>query len=123
MVLADASIWIDHIRAPLAPLTRLLSENLVLAHSMVIGEVALGSLRDRVGLLSGLADLPAAIEAEHAEIMSFIEIHQLFGNGIGYVDVHLLAACLLTPDTTLWTRDKRLGRAADMLDLSYRLKD
>lgn len=36
----------------------------------------------------------------------------LFGRGLGYVDAHLLAATLLTPDARLWTRDKRLATTA-----------
>jgi hypothetical protein len=42
------------------------------------------------------------------------------GRGIGLVDVHLLASTLLTPETQLWTHDKRLERAAGDLSIAYR---
>ena len=123
LVLADASIWIDHLRAPVEALSRLLASDLVIVHSMVVGEIALGSLTRRTAVLNGLIDLPPSVEAEHHEVMSFIENHRLFSVGIGYVDVHLIASCLLTPNASLWTRDGKLHRAADRLGLAYVLPD
>jgi len=41
------------------------------------------------------------------------------GRGLNLVDVHLLAAVLLTREALLWTRDKRLQAAATELSLSY----
>ncbi|HZP89212.1 MAG TPA: hypothetical protein VFB54_20565 [Burkholderiales bacterium] len=46
------------------------------------------------------------------------ERHALYGKGIGYVDVHLLAAVALTQGAKLWTRDKRLNAVADDLAFS-----
>jgi len=43
--------------------------------------------------------------ADADEVLSFIAGRKLSGSGIGYVDVHLLAAAALTPETFLWTRD------------------
>nr|MBW4036397.1 type II toxin-antitoxin system VapC family toxin [Pseudomonadota bacterium] len=40
------------------------------------------------------------------------------GIGIGYIDAHLLASTLLTPDAALWTRDRRLHAAAQRLGLA-----
>lgn len=42
------------------------------------------------------------------------------GRGIGYVDVHLLAAISLAEAATLWTRDKRLGGVAASLGLAFK---
>jgi len=42
----------------------------------------------------------------------------LAGSGIGYVGAHLLASAALTPETFLWTRDKRLHAAAQTLSLA-----
>ena len=50
--------------------------------------------------------------------MHFIERHELYGRGIGYVDVHLLAAARLHGDATLWTRDRRLREAAEILGVA-----
>lgn len=117
MILADTSIWIDHLRGGDARLAELLESGLVSVHPFVIGELALGNLKNREVILGSLQDLPSVVVAEHAEALNFIEHHALFGFGIGYVDVHLLAAVRLTPDTTLWTRDKRLRAAAAKLNI------
>jgi hypothetical protein len=42
----------------------------------------------------------------------------LFGRGVGYVDIHLLAAVRLTVGASLWTRDKRLHGVAVQLGLA-----
>lgn len=112
MILADTSIWTDHLRATDAALVRLLEAGQVLAHAFVSGELALGSLRQRDIILDSLADLPQALVATDQEVLHFIGTNVLFGLGIGYVDVHLLASARLTPDATLWTRDKRLHAVA-----------
>ncbi|QRZ15799.1 type II toxin-antitoxin system VapC family toxin [Paracoccus methylovorus] len=112
MILVDTSIWIDHLRAGDAELAGLLKAGLVLAHPFVIGELALGSLKDREAVIAAMQGLPRTSVASHAEVMALIEARQLFSLGIGYVDAHLIAATLLAPGTTLWTRDRRLSAAA-----------
>ena len=88
-------------------------------HPFVVGEIACGSLSHRASILELLGELPAAAVAENEEALGFIERHALHGKGIGYVDVHLLAAVALTPGARLWTRDKRLQAAADELGCAY----
>lgn len=117
MILADTSIWIDHLRNGNATLAELLRAGEILSHRFVTGEVALGSLRQRDTVLDGLAKLPQAMVASDREVLRFIDQHRLFGLGIGYIDVHLLAAVRLTPDTQLWTFDKRLRAAANRFSL------
>ncbi len=60
MILVDTSVWIDHINASDPVLVSLLAEERVLTHSDVIGEISLGSLRDRDVVLGALLDLPRA---------------------------------------------------------------
>lgn len=115
MILVDTSVWVDHLRNGDAALVRLLDAGRVLVHPFVVGEVALGRLRRRSMVLAALADLPRAQVATDEEAMNFIERHALHGHGIGYVDVHLLAAVRLTAGATLWTLDRRLHAAADTL--------
>ena len=121
MILADASVWIDHLRGGDEMLAHLLETGQVLAHPFVIGELALGNLRPRKSILRDLDDLPQARVAEDTEVIHFIEQNRLYGLGIGYVDAHLLAAVRLTPGTSLLTRDKRLLTAAAQLGLSPKL--
>jgi hypothetical protein len=47
-----------------------------------------------------------------------IERENLFGRGLGYVDIHLLASARLS-NGLLWTRDRRLGVAADDLGVRF----
>jgi hypothetical protein len=118
VILADTSVWIDHLRSGDAALARLLDAGQVLVHPFIVGELALGNLRQRSAILSSLQDLPATRIASDAEVLGFIERHKLYGLGIGYVDAHLMAAVKLTPGTGLWTRDKRLLAAAAKLKLA-----
>src|SRR5262245_53267350 len=107
MILVDASVWIHHLRFTDERLTTLLDGRDVLGHPFVTGELALGSLRHREAFLTDMRELPQATIATDDEVLQLINRQQLFGRGIGYVDVHLLAAARLTPDSKLWTRDGR----------------
>ncbi len=120
MILADTSVWVDHLRSGDAQLASLRDGGAILMHPCVIGEVACGNLRDRASIIELLEDLPAAVVAQADEVLAFIERHALHGKGIGYVDVHLLASVALTDGATLWTRDKRLRDAAEALGRAYR---
>jgi predicted nucleic acid-binding protein len=117
LILADTSIWIDHFRKGDDELARQLNRGQIVMHPWVIGELSLGQLSHRAEILSTLADLPATLVASNAEVFGVIERYGLSGTGIGYVDAYLLAATLLTPDTMLWTRDRRLGSAAENMGL------
>jgi predicted nucleic acid-binding protein len=108
MILADASIWIEHFRVPNESLLRLLSHNEIACHDFVIGEVSLGHVRNRDALLDELFELPKSDHIGNDEVLALILQHKLFGKGIGYVDVHLLASAILTSDCSLWTRDRNL---------------
>jgi len=118
VILADSSVWIDHLRGGDAVLIDRLDRGQILAHPFVIGELALGNLRRRALILESLRGLPQAIVASDDEVLGFIEAQALFGWGIGYVDAHLLAAVRLTAGALLWTRDKRLLAAAKRLDVA-----
>ncbi len=117
MILVDTSVWIDHFRSGDQQLAALLTTNSVLAHHFVIGELALGNLDRPDAVLASLRRLPQAVKAEDDEVLELIRRRKIAGTGIGYVDVHLLASLLLTPDASLWTRDKRLKALAVRLSL------
>jgi len=117
-LLIDTSIWIDHIRAPDGELSAALNSGQVVVHPFVLGEIAVGSIANRAEVLSSIDLLPKAIVAEDREVLEMLDRHRLFGVGIGYIDAHLLASTLLTPDATLWSRDRRLSAAAVLLDIA-----
>jgi predicted nucleic acid-binding protein len=118
MILVDTSVWVDHLRKGDDALADFLDGGQVLVHPFVIGELALGNLRQRNLILSTLQDLPEVSVATDREVLHFIDQHRLFAVGIGYVDAHLLAAVQLTAGAALWTRDKSLRAAAERLGLS-----
>ncbi len=119
MILVDTSVWIDHLRCGNAELARFLDNSAILAHPWVTGELALGNLSRREEILRLLRELPQATVADSDEILRLVEQQALYGVGIGYVDAQLLAASRLTPDTRLWTTDKRLANVAAHLGLAF----
>lgn len=122
MILVDTSVWVDHLRKGDARLKALLGAGQVLVHSFVIGELALGNLRQREAILQSLQDLPQAVPAGDGEVLGFIERNALFGLGIGYVDAQLLASARLSA-APLWTHDKRLHEVAFRLGLAAQTSD
>jgi predicted nucleic acid-binding protein len=118
LILVDTSVWIDHLRADNAALKRLLDAGRVLMHPFVIGELALGRMRQREIILAALSDLPRAELATDAEVLGFVDREALFGRGIRYVDAHLLASTRLSAGATIWTRDTRLCDVAEELGLA-----
>lgn len=119
MVLVDTSVWVSHLRDGNNELASLLNEGRVLCHPFIIGELACGNLKDRAIILSFLQWLPMSIEAEHEEVLYFIENNRLMGKGIGYVDAHLIASAVLT-GIPIWTLDKKLAQVADSLQIKYK---
>ena len=120
MILVDTSIWIDHLNRGDAVLSERLEQGRVLMHPCVLGELAMGSLRQREEILEALGDLPRAEVATDAEVLRFVRDETLYGVGIGYVDAQLLAAVRLTRDARLWTRDKRLLVVAERMGMAVR---
>ena len=118
MILVDTSVWVDHLRRHDETLAQALEAGEVLVHPFVIGELACGHLQHRGELLALLAALPRAPVATQAEALAYIERHSLSGRGMGFLDVHLLAAASLAGDARLWTRDKRLAAVAENLSLA-----
>jgi len=119
-VLVDTSVWIDHLRNKDEQLISLLKQNQVLMHPMIRGELACGCLHNRDQLLSLLKNLPQMPEATHDEALYCLEKHTLMGKGIGFIDLHLLASTFLAQNALLWTRDRRLNKLAQALNVSWK---
>ena len=112
MTLVDTSVWVNHLRHGNDELQGLLNEGNVLCHEFIIGELACGSLKNREEILSLLNALPRVVFAEHDEVMLFLNEKQLYGCGLGWIDLHLLASASLSK-AALWTVDRPLQRAAE----------
>lgn len=119
MILVDTSVWVDYLRGADDALAAMLEHTVVLMHPMIIGELACGNLQNREQLLTLWRNLPSIVTATNDEAIYFLEQHRLMGRGIGFIDVHLLAAVALHGDTSLWTQDQRLARLADELGLGF----
>ena len=119
MILPDTSVWIDHLARPNPEMVDHLNAGQVMLHPFVVGEIALGNLRDRQRVMWFLARVQAARLARTEDVLALIDQRALGGSGIGYVDAHLLASCLLTGGCRLWTQDRRLRMVADRLALSH----
>lgn len=118
MTLVDTSIWIDHLRTGNDALVTMLQNHLVCIHPWIIGELACGNLANRVEALELLGSLPPLAPARENEALHSIEKRCLMGRGIGYIDVHLLAATVMH-GVEIWTRDKRLMGVAMDLGVAY----
>ena len=120
MVLVDSSVWVSFLQSGgEEKLIQLLDLNEVRMHEMVFGEVAMGSIEQRKNALVLLPLLPLMAVASHSEVMKLVDQHQLYGRGVGYVDVHLLTSVVLLPGTLILTRDKRLLAVAKQLGVAF----
>ena len=121
MILVDTSVWVGHFRSVDPLLRDLLIRKLVVVHPFVIGELALGPPHQRAAALGSMPRMRLVSIAGDHEVLDMIEQYALFDRGIGFVDVHLLASALITPETQLWSRDRRLNAAAERLGVAARL--
>ncbi|WP_199104155.1 type II toxin-antitoxin system VapC family toxin [Aquitalea sp. ASV11] len=119
-VLVDTSVWVAHFRVRNEELLRLLNQDQVLTHPMVVAELACGTPpAPRTQTLHALNLLRQTQQASLREVMTFIETEKLYGLGCGLVDLVLLASTLISPGTRLWTLDKRLSMLAARFDVQH----
>jgi predicted nucleic acid-binding protein len=117
VILADTSVWIDHLRSGDKQMRWQLGQRRIVIHPFVVAELALGSLRERIKTLRLLDQLPQVRVAQMKEVRLTIDTHRLYGVGIGLIDAHLIASVFINPPTLLWTRDKRLRNVAEKLGI------
>lgn len=119
-VLVDTSVWIDHFRQRNNALVSLVSIDMAVTHPMVIVELACGTPpAPRTQTLGDIALLASAQQATLGEVQEFIERERLYGLGCGLVDIALLTSAIITPNTQLWTLDKRLDDLAQRFGVAY----
>jgi hypothetical protein len=121
MILADTSVWVDHLRAENAEMSKLLDDVQIVMHPLIVGELALGSLWERKKILAFLDMLPRVRVARLDEVREMVETRSLYSRGIGLIDAHLIASIFLNPPTLLWTKDKRLAGVAESLGIRANL--
>ncbi len=87
----------------------------VCIHPFIVGEIACGNLINRTEIIQLLKTLPEVLVATDDEVLQFIESRQLYGKGLGYIDIHLLASSFIEK-VSLWTKNKRLSFAYSELN-------
>ena len=99
-----------------------LNQGQIVIHPFIIAELALElfekrTLRERTQTLALLDLLPQMRVAQLSEVRLTIEARRLYSLGIGLTDAHLIASVFINSPTLLWTRDKRLRKAAEALGI------
>jgi hypothetical protein len=117
MILADTSVWVQHFRRGLPAFATALARGQISIHPVVLGELACGNLVNRARTLTDLRHLPHASIATFEECLSLIESRSLYGCGVGWDDVQLLAAARLS-DHILWSFDARLVAVAGKMGVA-----
>jgi predicted nucleic acid-binding protein len=117
LILADTSIWIDHLRFEDEEMRDHLHRGDIVIHPFVIAELALGSLPRRTKTLELLDLLPQVRMPHLSEVRVMIEARRLYSMGIGLIDAHLIASVFVNSATLLWTRDKPLRKVAEGLGI------
>jgi len=121
MILADTSIWIEFLRGRMPDMRNLVQTGKIAMHPFVAAEMALGSIQDRRKTLAIMDMLYHVNFAHVSEVRRMVEAQSLYSRGIGLTDANLIASCLITPGTQLWTRDVRLKRVAQLLGIHANL--
>ncbi len=119
MVIVDTSVWINHFRNGDEVLSQVLREGKVAIHEFILGELACGSFKNRDEVIDLLKNLSRSKKVTLEEYLLFIKKNELYGKGIGFVDIHLLASSKLS-GYTLLTYDKKLESEAKILGLNFR---
>lgn len=118
-VLADTSVWIDHLRGGDPQLEALLVAGRVIMHPFIVGELACGNLADRTRTLATLDALPQVTQVRTVEVRHALESRRLHGRGIKLIDAHLFLSAMLEADARFWTRDRRLHVVAEEAELAW----
>jgi predicted nucleic acid-binding protein len=123
MVLIDTSVWIRFLlgREPFVrELKRLVTAGEAAAHDLVHGELLIGDFGGRKKLLHDYDKLFQAAIIPHRDVVAFVEMRNLHGRGIGWIDVHILASALVSR-LKLWTANSRLSVIADEFGVGHRI--
>ena len=123
MVLVDTSVWIRSFagREPFVrELDRLLSIDHVAGHELVYGELLIGDRGGRTKFLSGYRRIFQAATIPHKDVVVFVEVRDLHGRGVGWIDISVLASAIVS-GFKLWTADPRLSAMANEFGVDYRV--
>lgn len=121
MVLVDSSVWIRFLygQDPYAHRVRELVEaDEAAGHELVYGELLIGDPGGRQAFLGRYSILSQAPLVSHAQVVELVRHRRLHGRGLSWIDVHLLAAALVS-GFELWTADAPLAAVAREIGIAY----
>jgi predicted nucleic acid-binding protein len=121
VILADTSIWIELFRRGRfkSELEGLIVSDQLCIHPFIVAELACGFLPDRKKTLTYFDHLNQVRAVRLTDVRTMIEARGLASKGIGLTDAHLIASCLASQGTLIWTIDGALERVAKMLHVYY----
>jgi predicted nucleic acid-binding protein len=122
VVLVDTSVWIRFLagREPYATgLDALLGTDEVAGHDLVFGELLIGDRGGRAKLLGAYAHMHHCDTVPHDELVEFVRQRRLFGRGVGWIDVQLLASAVVGR-LELWTADQEFAAVARELRVAFK---
>lgn len=117
-VLVDTCVWVRHFRQRNLFLLSLLEDGEVLSHPLVVGELAMGSLKDRPQTLWSLSKLGRPPIATDAETHQMVEARRLWGRGLQWNDARILASVVIG-GAKLWTVDQKLLEIAGEMGVAW----
>jgi predicted nucleic acid-binding protein/Arc/MetJ family transcription regulator len=122
MVLVDTSVWIRFLKGTesyATELERLLSNDEVLGHDFVYGELLIGDRGGRSKFLDAYKAMHQAALVSNSEVVEFVKTRKIHARGIGWIDAHLLASAIIE-HSALWTADRPLAAVAQDMGIAYR---
>jgi predicted nucleic acid-binding protein len=85
----------------------------------VIGELAVVNLKEREQTIHDLQTFQIIRPANDEETHFLLSNHALWGRGIQWNDLLILASVIASPGTQLWTDDIRLAEIAHCFSVCY----
>lgn len=117
-VLADTCVWVKHFRQRNALLAAMLEDGEIWCHPIVVGELTMGTLKNRQQTIFDLSRLSRPPLASFSETRQMVESRKLWGRGIQWNDARILASSILG-EIPLWTFDLRLKEIARELGVAF----
>jgi hypothetical protein len=96
----------------------MLEDGEVWSHPIVVGELTMGTLRNRQQTIFDLSQLSRPPLASFSETRQMVESRKLWGRGIQWNDARILASSVLG-EIPLWTFDLRLQLIARELKIAF----
>lgn len=117
-VVVDTNVWVHHWKDHNQLLVDMLADREIWTHPIVIGELSMGNLKNRNQILWHLTRFGRPQLATDSEVRQMVEAKRLWGRGLGWNDVKILASVVIG-DCWLWTGDRRLREAAEEFGVAW----